>query len=80
MEDVRISVEQTFDGPKDKPYKYMVIRDFWNGKRTVHYTNEYIPNTTVLGIVKENVYVDKRYEARRRLYDYIERKQNGTKQ
>ena len=57
----------------DKPYKYEIRREYWNGKVEYDFTDTYTEDNTRLGLVKESVYVDTRFEAKMRLYNYITR-------
>ena len=63
----------------DKPYKYEICREYWNGKLEYEYTDDYTKNNTRLGLIKETVYIDSRFEAKMRLYNYINKKNNQSK-
>lgn len=58
----------------DRPHKYEIRREYWNGKVEYVFTDTYKEDNTRLGLVKESVYVDTRFEAKMRLYNYITRK------
>lgn len=58
----------------DRPYKYEIRREYWNGKVEYDFTDTYKEDNTRLGLVKETVYVDTRFEAKMRLYNYTTRK------
>ena len=57
----------------NRPYKYEIRREYWNGKVEYDFTDTYTEDNTRLGLVKESVYVDTRFEAKMRLYNYITR-------
>lgn len=58
----------------EKPYRYEVVTEFWNGKIIHEYTNDYKPINTRLGVVKEVCYIDTRFDAKKRLYNYLQNK------
>ena len=58
-----------------RPYKYEIRREYWNGKVEYDFTDNYTEDNTRLGLVKESVYVDTRFEAKMRLYNYITNKE-----
>lgn len=55
----------------NKPYKYEVVTEFWNGKKITESTNDLTLNDNRLGIVNETWYIDTRYEAKLRLYNCL---------
>lgn len=58
----------------EKPYRYEVVTEFWNGKIIHEHVNNYKPNDKRLGVVKETCYIDTRFNAKLRLYKYLQRK------
>ena len=58
----------------NRPYKYEIRREYSNGKVEYDFTDTYKEDNTRLGLIKETVYIDTRFEAKMRLYNYITRK------
>ena len=54
----------------DKPSRFEIRREYWNGRVEYEYTDDYTEDNTRLGLVKESVFIDTRFDAKMRLYKY----------